>query len=146
MIKQYFNISILLITSWTVYSYCQNDTLLAHSAAIIIVLSLLTRIKTGDKQYALFGHIPLSMIIIVSFIAGLTWRNMYPPIEDTVSPFPTFTAALQSGSIFASLIIWLKPFAKKNVHYLFFLSWLTVALSINTAFTDSMLFLFFTFC
>ncbi len=146
MIKQYFNISLLLISSWTVYSYCQNDTLLAHCATVIIICSLLMRIKTGHKHFALFNHIPLSAIIIASFFIGLTWRNMYPPPEEAASPFPVITAALQSGSIFASLIIWLKPFAKKNIHHLFFLSWLTVALSINMAFTDSMLFIFCAFC
>ena len=146
MIKQYFNISLLLLSSWSVYSYCQNDTLLFSSAAIIIICSLLMRIRTGNKHYALFGHIPLSVIIIVSFIAGAAWRNMVPPLEDAVSPFPVFTAALQSGSIFASILIWLRPFAKKNVHRLFFLAWLTVALSINTVFTDTTLFIFCTFC
>ena len=146
MIKQYFNLSLLLISSWTVYSHCQEDTSLPFSAAAIIICSLLMRIKTGSRQYVFFRHVPLSVIIIASFFAGLTWRNMYPPLEDTFSPFPTVTAALQSGSIFASILIWLKPFTKKNAYRLFFLTWLTVALSVNRAFTDSMLFIFCAFC
>jgi len=146
MIKQYFNISLVLFSAWTVYSYCQNDTFLPGSAAIIIIGSLLTRIKTGHKHYALFSHIPLSVIIVTSFIAGFAWRSVYLPLEDSVSPFPLVTAALQSGTIFASLIIWLKPFTKKNLYHIYFLAWLTVALSINVPFTNSILLIFCSFC
>ncbi|HQP10417.1 MAG TPA: transglutaminaseTgpA domain-containing protein [Candidatus Omnitrophota bacterium] len=146
MIKTYLNIFLLLFSSWTVYSQCQNETVLPYAIGAIIVFSLLMRVRTSDRQFAFFGRIPLSAIIIVSFIAGLLWRNIYPPPEDAVSPFPTFTAALQSGAIFASAIIWLKPFSMKNAHHLFFLAWLTVAVSSNVPFTDSMLFAFCAFC
>jgi len=146
MIKRYFNIALLLFFSWTVYRYCQQDTVLPDLAVIIVILSLLTRIKTGHKHYAALDHVPLSVIIITSLLAGFTWRGMYPPPEDAVSPFPFVTAAAQAGTIFAGLIIWLKPFTRKNLYHLFFLAWLTVALSINVPFTRSMLFIFCAFC
>ena len=146
MTKKYFNLALVLISSWTVYSYCQNDLFLRNLAAIILICSLLLRLKTGPKHYAFFDHISLSTIIIVSFIAGFMWRNIYPPPENAVSPFPIITAALQSGTIFASLIIWLKPFSMKNLYRLFFLAWLTVALSINIPFSNVTLLIFCSFC
>jgi len=146
MIKQYINVALLLFSSWAVYGYCQLDTLLPDAAVIMLICTLLLRLKTNHKQFSLFAHIPLSVIIILSFIAGFTWRNIYPPPQEAISPFPFITAVLQSGTIFASLIIWLKPFTKSNLYRLYFLAWMTVALSINVPFTNTMLLIFCCFC
>jgi len=146
MIKAYFNISILLFASWSVYGYCQDDVLLPMVAGSILVPSLLLRLKSSEKRYQFFLGISDVMIIILSFIGGLLWRHFVPVPPEVVSPFPGLTAALQSGTIFASVLIWLKPLSKKNMFHLIFLAWMTVAVSINVPFTDTKLFIFCIFC
>ena len=56
------------------------------------------------------------------------------------------TAAIQSGTIFASLLIWFKPVNRKYVYQLIFLAWLAVAVSINVPFAGAMIFIFCSFC
>ncbi|OGX38367.1 MAG: hypothetical protein A3C36_06230 [Omnitrophica WOR_2 bacterium RIFCSPHIGHO2_02_FULL_52_10] len=146
MTKQYFNTALLLFCAWTVYGSCQGDTLLPRLAGLMIIATLLTRLRSGDKHYAFFARWPLSVIIFASLAGGFTWRGMFPPPQEAASPFPAVTAAFQSASVFAALLIWLKPFAWKNLYQLFFLSWLTVAVSINVPFTGSMLIMFCAFC
>jgi hypothetical protein len=146
MIKQYFNMALVLASAWTVYGYCQGDTFLPQLAVFIVIGTLLMRLRSGDKHYACFGQLPLSIIMIFSFIVGFAWRNMYPAPEEAVSPFPVVTAAFQSAAVIAALIIWLKPLAPLNLYQLFFLAWLTVAVSINVPFTNPMLLMFCAFC
>ena len=146
MFKQYFNLAIVMLLAWATYGLCQEDTLLPQAAAGVILFSLMARFRSGEKQFAWLNAIPLSVIIIVSFVIGYVWRTMIPPPEETVSPFPEITAAVQAATIFAALLIWLKPFTRKHQRQLFFLAWLTVAVSINVPFDSPMLFVFCAFC
>jgi len=146
MIKQYFNLTILLCSAWTVYGYCQNDTALPLMAGCTIILSFLMRIRSAESQFAIFKHIPLSVIIIISLIIGWIWGEIIPLPDSASSPFPSMTAAVQSGAIFASLFLYLRPFTEKNLQYLVFCAWLNVAVSINVVFTEPMLFIFCFFC
>ncbi|MBN1869835.1 MAG: transglutaminase domain-containing protein [Candidatus Omnitrophica bacterium] len=146
MTKKYLNIAIVLFFAWTVYGYCQNDMSLRDLAAFVMMSAFLLRLRTGQKHYSFFGHIPLSVIFVSSILAGFAWRSVYPPPEEAISPFPAVTAALQSGTIFASLLIWLKPFTEKNLYSLFSLAWATAALSINVPFDSARLMIFCSFC
>jgi len=146
MIKQYFNLTIMLGSALMVYSYCQNDTVLPPIVGCIIILSLLPRLTSAERQFVFFEHIPLSVIIIFSLITGWIWGGIFPAPESAGSPFPVMIAAVQSGTIFASLLIYLKPFTKRNLYYLTFCGWLIVASSINVVFTGSMMLLFCLFC
>ena len=146
MLKHYFNISILLSVAWYVYGYCQKDILLPTIALGIIVSSLLIRLKSGTKQFSSFKNIPYFITIIISLISGLLWKSLFPPPLEVSSPFPQLISAFQAGSIFASLIIFLKPFNKNNVYQLTFLAWLTVTTSINVHFNEQMMLGFCSYC
>ncbi len=146
MIKAYCNILAMLFLSWGIYGYCQEDKVLPAISAIAAVLTLLLRTKSSDSRYQLFEKLPLSGLIAISFLAGLFWRFFLPIVPLAQSPFPEFTAALQSGSVVAAVLIWLKPFSKENIYRLFFCAWLTVALSINVPFSSNMLIIFSLFC
>jgi len=146
MIKQYLNLTILLIAAWTVYSYCQNDTILPPVAGCIIVFSLLPRLTSAERQFIFFEHIPLSVIIIGSLIVGWIWGSIIPAPETAGSHIPFLISAVQSGTIFATLLIYLKPFTKRNLYYLTFCAWLLVAVSINVRFTGTMTLVFNFFC
>lgn len=146
MIKAYINIVVMLFLSWGVYGACQQDLVLVFLSAGVIVFTAFLRGQLGENEYRVFEKIPLSAVIVFSFLAGMVWRNFVPIPPLAQSPFPEFTAALQSGSIFAALLIWLKPFTTKNMYQLVFCTWLTTALSMNVPFTPTMLILFSSFC
>ncbi|GEM_PF-2158730 len=146
MIKEYVHVAILLSCAWNIYGRCQEDFLLPLFILGAVILTFLARGKSAENQFAFFSRIPLVVIIVLSFLAGWLWRYAVPVPEETVSPFPFIIAALQSGTLFAGLLIWLKPFTKSNMYRLTFLAWLTVALSINLPFTPSILFAFCLFC
>ncbi len=149
MIKAYINILVMLFLSWAVYGYCQEDKILPVLVAALAVLTLLLRgfgAKSADKEYKIFEKIPLSVVIVVSLLGGIFWRNFVPIPRLAQSPFPEFTAALQSGSVIAAIFIWLAPLTKENMYRLVFCAWLTVALSINVPFTANMLIVFSSFC
>jgi len=109
-------------------------------------LSLLPRLTSAERRFVLFENIPLSVIILGSLIAGWTWGSIIPAPESASSPFPGLIAAVQSGTIFATLLIYLKPFTKRNLYYLTFCAWLIVAVSINVHFTGAMTLVFNFFC
>jgi transglutaminase-like putative cysteine protease len=146
MIKPYLNILIMLFFSWSVYAFCQHDVLLPVVGGTVMVLALLLRLKTAEKQFAVFEQIPLSVIIIASFLFGLFWRNIVPIPDDAVSPYPEYAAALQSGSVLAGVLFWLRPLTKNNLSRLVFCAWLTVALSMNVPFNEERLMIFSAFC
>ncbi|MCC6759050.1 MAG: transglutaminase domain-containing protein [Candidatus Omnitrophica bacterium] len=142
MIKPYLNILVMLLLSWSVYGFCQHDYLLPVMGGLVILVTFAARFKTPEKQYALFEQIPLSAVIIVPFLLGLLWRNIVPIPAEAVSPYPEYAAALQSGSVIAGVLIWLRPFSKLNTYRLVFCAWLTVALSMNVPVTEERLMVF----
>ncbi len=146
MIRSSIHIFIILVLSWGVYAYCQNDHFLAIMAGLVSGVTLLARGRSGDKKYAFFEKIPLSGVIIFSFFAGMVWRNFVPVPENSISPFPEFIAALQSGSIIASILLWLRPHSKTNMYRLVFCAWLTVPLSLNVPLNNYGLIVLSTFC
>jgi len=146
MIKPYLNILVMLLFSWGLYGSCQQDPLLPMMAGGVAIVSFLGRLRSAEKQYRVFEKIPLSVVIIFSFLAGLFWRNIIPIPEYAVSPYPEYTAALQSGSVFAAILFWLRPLSKTNMSRLVFCSWLTVALAMNVPFTEERLMIFSAFC
>ncbi len=146
MIKSYVNIMVMLFFSWSVYGYCQQDQTLPWLAAAVTLGSLLLRVKSASENFAVMEKIPLSAVIIIAFLVGLLWRGLVPIPETANSPFPEFTGALQSGSIVAAMLLWLRPFTKANFYRLVFCAWLTVALSVNVPFTADILIVFSSFC
>lgn len=146
MIKSYVNILVMLFFSWSVYGYCQQDQILPVVAAGLTLGSLLLRLKSAENDYAVVAQISLSAVIIISFLVGMFWRSLIPIPQEANSPFPEFTAALQSGSIVAAILFWLRPFTKANFYRLIFCAWLTVALSVNVPFTADILIVFSSFC
>jgi len=146
MARRYLYITLMLFSAWAVYGYCQNDMLLALMAGCIVAGSFLLRIKSAENRFALFKRMPLSSVIIASFIVGWIWGGIFPAPELANSPIPALTLAVQSGSIFASILIFLRPFTPRNMYYLTFLAWFNVAVSINVTFTGPMLYIFCFFC
>lgn len=146
MKKAYFNILIILGLSWLVYGICQEDRLLPSAAVFMALITWLLRPGQDGKDKTVFEKIPLSALIIVSYLAGMFWRTFAPIPENASSPFPEFTAALQSGSIIAAGLIWLKPMNQRNLYQLVFCAWLTTALSMNVPFKGPMLMIFTLFC
>lgn len=146
MMKQYINVGFMLFASWGVYASCQSDRLLPILAGAAVFFTLMDRLGSQERKYAAFGSVPLSVLIIGSLLFGFFWRSFVPVPEDAGSPFPEFTAALQSGSVLAAVLIWLRPFNKLDLYRLAFCAWLTVGLSINVPFTLQRLIIFSSFC
>ncbi len=146
MIKAYINIVVMLFLSWGVYGLCQDDPALVLLSIGFVVLTSLIRSQLPENEFRAFEKIPLSAVIVFSLLAGMVWRNFVPIPESAHSPFPEFTAVLQSGSVITALLIWLKPFTAKNMYQLVFCAWLTTALSMNVPFTPIMLIVFSSFC
>ncbi len=145
MNKSIINILALMFTSWALYGLCQRDLLLPALSAGIILFSFILRSKTLDKEYAFFQQLPLPAIIIISFLAGMIWRNVVPIPEDANAPLLKLTSALQSAAIVAGTLLALRPLSKRTLYSLGFCSWLTAAVSINVPFTQDMLMVFAAF-
>ncbi len=144
MIRSYINILIMLFFSWSVYAVCQGDALLPLTAGMVIIVSILARLRSTDR-FTTFEKIPLSVVIILSYLAGMFWRIFVPAPENANSPFLDFTSTLQSASIFFGTLIALRPFTQKNIYRLTFCAWLTVPISMNVPFSENMLFTFAAF-
>ncbi len=142
MIKAYINVLVMVFSSWAVYGYCQRDALLPIMAGTLMIVGLLMRLKSAEKQYALFQRMSLPVIVIVSILTGLLWRTVVPIPPDADSHLLKLLSALQSASIVAGVLIALRPFTKLNMYRLAFCAWITVPLSINVPFSQNMLFVF----
>lgn len=145
MIKSYVNVMIMMSLAWGLYSYCQKDMVLPLFAGIIVFSSIVMRYRSTQRDFKYFETLPLPIVIIVSFLAGFLWRYIAPIPEDAHSPWLDYVSAMQSGSIVAATLISLKPFSKKNMYLLVACAWLTVALSVNVPFDNSMLLSFASF-
>lgn len=146
MIKQYIHIAVLLASAWDIYMFCQAETLLPTIAGLIMAITFLLRIGAHEQQFKIFERVSLPAVIIFSLGAGYFFRLSFPIPENIITPFPEFTAGVQSATIIASVIFWLKPFKPANLYLIIFMGWLTVALSINVPYTQPLFFKLSLFC
>lgn len=138
MVRRYIHIAGLLLCAWSIYSQCQNETLLPIIAGGILLGSFLMRLGSMDKQFKLFEQIPLYAIIISSLILGYFLRSAFPLPEEAISPYPQLTATAQSATIIASIFLWLKPATNSNIYLMTLMAWLTAALSMNVPLSDQL--------
>ncbi|MBU0469422.1 MAG: transglutaminase-like domain-containing protein [Candidatus Omnitrophica bacterium] len=85
-------------------------------------------------------------IINISVLIGAIWRNFVPPPANSVAFVPILVSAVQSASILVAVLMWFCFDYKYRSYYLKFLTWLTVASSINVPFDSLIQLSFWLFC
>ncbi|MCD4779968.1 MAG: hypothetical protein K8S27_05390 [Candidatus Omnitrophica bacterium] len=143
--RDYVETLCMFITAWSVYAVSQQDILTPILAAIIIVPSFLFRMRKHHIERSYF-NMPLRTIVSISIILGGLWRMFTPPPVNAISFIPVLLPAIQTASIIFSLFIWFRTDMKWRKHYLKFLPWMTVTLSINVPFSMTIWLLFWLFC
>lgn len=145
--KELIGLYFTILSSWAVYATCQGDTILPGAGLICISLSLLKRIIKPDKKKKENNKkLSWATILSLSLLLGWAWITLYPRNypSDFIQSYAIFI--LQTGSIFLSLFLWFNPFYGHQAFFLKLLAWLTVALSVNIAFSPVSLAAFWIFC
>ncbi|MBZ0167463.1 MAG: hypothetical protein K8I00_11710, partial [Candidatus Omnitrophica bacterium] len=127
---------LILFTSWLVYASCQEDYLLPAVAFLIILISAGSQSqKTKKKPKPLENKFSWATALSLSLLMGWIWITVFPRQypSDFMQSYAIFI--LQSGSIFLVLFLWFSPRYLYRAFFLKLLPWLTVALSVNVAFT-----------
>lgn len=144
--KQYINVMIMLFSGWWVYAYCQEDMMLPFQAGCVLIFIFILRSGPDENKRIFLDRLPLPAVLAAAMGLGLLWRSLVPGSAYTGSLLPLLTAATQSATIIASVLIFLKPFSPENLFLLTLLAWLTVAVSTNVPFRGPLLFITGFFC
>ena len=124
---------LLLLVVWLLYGLCQEDLFLTSFSSIILGVSYF-RTLLGYPAKDFVPKLSWPAVALISLILGYGWRLIIPEPESASSLFPMVVTTMQSATIFASLYAWFRPSLKKHSFCLGFLSWCTVALSVNVTF------------
>lgn len=136
----------ILGTAWLVYATCQEDYVLPAACFLIVLLSAKRQSKSAQKKGPLENKFSWATALTLSLLLGWMWITVYPrPYEsDFMQSYAIFI--LQSGSLFLVLFLWFSPRYLYRAFFLKLLAWLTVALSVNVAFTLTSTICFILFC
>jgi len=85
-------------------------------------------------------------LVAVAVLLGGVWRNVALPPENAVSFIPVIVPSFQAASIILSVVVWFRFGYQYRSYVLFFLPWLTVALSVNVPFDGLIPLAFGAFC
>lgn len=135
-----------LVLAWSVYAFAQKDLLLPALALLLVGSAYLTSVFSRKAQKPAKLKMSVRSIINISVLLGAVWRNFMPPPEEAVAFVPILVSAVQSASIFISVMVWFSSDYKYRTLYLRFLPWLTVATSINIPFNPLVQLAFWIFC
>lgn len=137
----------ILGTAWLVYATCQEDYILPAACFLIVLLSVRRVSGTHKKKKEpLDNKFSWATALSLSLLLGWMWITIYPRQyeSDFIQSYAIFI--LQSGSLFLVLFLWFSPRYFYRAFFLKLLPWLTVALSVNVAFTLPSAICFVLFC
>ncbi len=137
----------VLASAWLVYATCQEDYILPAAAMLIILVTAKRQSdRNKKKKEPLHNKFSWATALTLSLLLGWMWITVYPRQyeSDFIQSYAIFI--LQSGSIFLVLFLWFSPRYLYRAFFLKLLAWLTVALSVNVAFTVPSAVCFVLFC
>lgn len=145
--KELISLYLTILSSWLVYATCQSDYLLPALGLLIITFSLLKKVFSPKTlKNKTYKKLSWATILSLSLLLGWVWITLYPRNypSDLIQSYAIFI--LQTSSIVLSLFLWFNPTYMYQVFFLKLLAWLTVALSVNVAFTPVSFSAFLIFC
>ncbi|MCB9720982.1 MAG: transglutaminase domain-containing protein [Candidatus Omnitrophica bacterium] len=136
----------ILGTAWLVYATCQGDYILPAACFLIVLVTIKQVSKNQKKNQPLENKFSWATAMSVSLLLGWMWITVNPRQyeSDFMQSYAIFI--LQSGSLFLVLFLWFSPRYLYRAFFLKLLPWLTVALSVNVAFTLASAVCFVLFC
>lgn len=129
---------ILFCLACAVYGFSQYDVVLP-------VISILTAFPFFIAHYKQkkcplsFLDLSWTIFFMTSFFLGFVWRAFVPIPETSLSMLPEQIATVQSGCVISMVLLWARPTCLLRWPMLMLFSWLTVALSINMPYEESII-------
>lgn len=128
-------IFLIVISSWAVYGSCQEDFVLPLVSGSILSITFFRELLNPNKYVSKKPKkISWATVLTLSLFLGWMWITISPRNypSDFIQSYTIFV--LQSGSIFASILIWFNQNYTYRFFFLRLMAWITVALSVNVDF------------